>query len=189
MVADNEKDNSWIVRHYGSRRGFVYTVWHRLRYYLGAYRQYKDVDWQSVERLVFICKGNICRSAYAEAVARSLGLNAISCGIDTIENAPANMGAMQEAKNHGFDLDEHKTTPIMYLAFKKSDLLIVMEPWQCEFLARHLQREHHCTLLGLWGPPVLPHIQDPYGSSSDYFEKCFTYIDNSVNALRKKIKK
>ncbi len=183
------KSNRWLAKRYGSRRGFIRTYWHRLLYFLGRYNKYRHVDWQSVDRLVFICKGNICRSAYAEAVARSLGLHAISCGIDTIEDAPANKSAILEAKNRGFNLGEHKTTPIMYLALKKSDLLIVMEPWQCEFVSRNLQRKHQCTLLGLWGQPVLPHIQDPYGSSFSYFKKCFTYIDNCVNELNKKIKK
>ncbi|MDT8281491.1 MAG: phosphotyrosine protein phosphatase [Gammaproteobacteria bacterium] len=188
MVVDSEKDNRWIARHFGSRRGFVRTYWYRLLYYLGTYRKYKDIDWQSVERLVFVCKGNICRSAYAEVVARSLGIDAISCGLDTIENAQANESAIRAAKIRGFNLDEHRTRPVMYLVFKKTDLLIAMESWQCEFLTLHLRRKHQCTLLGLWGAAISPHIQDPYGSSSEYFEKCFSYIEKSVNEIAKKIK-
>lgn len=189
MVVVKGKGDRWLARHYGSRRGFIRTYWHRLRYYLGLYRQYRDVDWQSIERLVFVCKGNICRSAYAEAVAKSLGVDAISCGLDTIEGTSANRGAMLMAKRLGFDLENHKTMPVMYLIIKKTDLIVTMEPWQCEFLDQHLIRGHYSTLLGLWGPTIQPHIQDPYGSSTDYFEKCFTYIEKSVNELAKKIKK
>ena len=100
----------WLSNNYGSRRGFVSTYWHRLLYLFGRYHSYGQVDWSSIERLVFICKGNICRSAYAEAVARSLGINAISCGIDTIEDAPANDCAISEAKQQGIDLNGHVTT-------------------------------------------------------------------------------
>lgn len=182
------KKSRWIANHYGSRRGLALTFWHRFLSITGRYNDYSHVDWPSINRLVFVCKGNICRSAYAEAVARSLGINAISCGLDTIEHAPANTNAIRAAKQLGINLDEHVTTPIMYLILKKTDLLIAMEPWQVKFLQKNLSRKHSCTLLGLWTQPALPHIHDPYGSSPEYFEQCFTYIQHSVNELSKKIK-
>lgn len=183
------KKYNWFEQNYGSRRGFVRTYWRWLVYYLGGYGKYRPVDWKSIDRLVFICKGNICRSAYAEAVAKALGINAISCGLDTIEDAPANSDAIRTAETKGVSLKEHKTTPIMYLALKKTDLLIAMEPWQAEFLYHHLVRNHQITLLGLWSQPIRPHIQDPYGSSAEYFELCFNYIEKCVHELAVKIKK
>ena len=182
-----KQKSRWIAKHYGSRRGFVRTYWYWLLYILGRYRKYQEVDWQEVERLVFVCKGNICRSAYAEAVARSLGIEAVSCGIDTIEDAQANEAAIRTAQKRGLDLDEHKTTPIMYLILRNSDLLVAMEPWQAKFLGKHLSRKHYCTLLGLWTQPFLPHIQDPYGSASGHFENCFNYIEKSVHEISEKL--
>ena len=180
--------NGWLRDNYGSRRGFVLTWWHRLRYLLGGYRSCRKVDWDSVERLVFVCKGNICRSAYAESVARSLGLEVASCGLQTIVAAPANEDAVKAARKRGVDLESHRTTPIMYLVLKKTDLLVAMEPWQVEYMKTYLMRDHHYTLLGLWYKPVLPHIQDPYGASPEYFERCFKYIEESVHVISKKIK-
>jgi protein-tyrosine phosphatase len=145
------------------------------------------VDWDSIERLVFVCKGNICRSAYAEAVARSMGINAISCGIDTIEDAPANDYAAEMARRRGFDLGRHRTRPIMYLMLRRTDLLVAMEPWQARFLSTHLRRPHQCTLLGSWSKPVSPYIHDPYRSSPAYFEKCFDYIEASVREIAEKM--
>ena len=181
--------NCRIVDNYGSRRGLVRTWWCRLLYLLGGFREHQQVDWDSIERLVFVCQGNICRSAYAEAIARSLGLDAVSCGLKTIVDAPANEDAVRAARARGVDLKEHKTTPIMYMVLKKTDLLIAMEPWQAEFLKRHLMRGYGSTLLGLWFDPVRPHIQDPYGSSYGYFNYCFEYIERSVNAISEKVKK
>jgi protein-tyrosine phosphatase len=177
----------WLAQRYGSRRGFVRTWWHHIRYLLGSYRSYSQIDWSSVERLVFICKGNICRSAYAEAVARAQGVAALSCGLATLENSLADKDAIREAEILGINLANHKTLPIMYLVLKKTDLLVVMEPWHAEFLRKNLYREHQCTLLGLWSRPVLAHIQDPYGFEGAYFGKCFGYIQESVNELIKKI--
>ena len=174
---------------YGSRTGFVLTYWHRLLYLMGRYRKCQDIDWGSVERLVFVCKGNICRSAFAEAVARSLGMDAVSCGLQTVMSAPANKDASITAGKMGYDLGDHKTTPIMYLALRKTDLLVAMEPWQAGYISRQLVRPHMYTLLGLWSRPILPHIQDPHGSSNAYFDLCFSKIENSVHGIVEKIEK
>lgn len=189
MSAISAKGDRWLSRRYGSRRGFVRTYWHRLRYYLGDYRQYEKIDWQSVDRFVFVCKGNICRSAYAEVVAHSLGVDAVSCGLDTIENAPANKSAVSASQRSGFSLKEHRTQPMMYLTLKRTDLIIAMEPWQIKYLEKHLMRKHNCTLLGLWSEPILPHLQDPYGAPDVFFDRCFTNIQSGVVSLVNKIPK
>jgi len=169
-----------ITNRFGSRRGFFRHYQYSLQNKLGRYRSYKDIDWGRVERLVFVCKGNICRSAFAEAVAKSEGLNAISCGIDTIENAPANERAMSVAQKFGYNLVDHKTTPIQQLTFSQTDLLVAMEPPQGKFLEEHLGRRYPCTLLGLWFIPSRPYIHDPYDRSLIYFENCFHCIEESV---------
>jgi protein-tyrosine phosphatase len=181
--------NRRLVERYGSRRGFVRTYWHRLLYLLGKYRKYRQIDWSAIDRVIFVCKGNIYRSAFAEAVARSLGIEAISCGISTIVDAPANGNAIQVAGEIGYDLKEHKSTPIMYLVLKKSDLLVGMEPWHADFFDRHLYREHYRTLLGLWLRPASPCIPDPYGCPSAYCRACFTHIEKSVNEIATQLEK
>ena len=179
--------NGWLKDNYGSRRGFVRTWWHRLRYLLGGYRAYRRVDWNSVERLVFVCMGNICRSAYAEALVTARGVETASCGLNTNPGLSANESAIQAAILRGIDLKAHRTTPIQELSLKKNDLFIAMEPWQAEQLKEIYGKEYGCTLLGLWGRPVNPHIQDPYGMSDAYFGRCFNYIEKSVHELLSKV--
>jgi low molecular weight protein-tyrosine phosphatase len=179
--------NRWLKDNYGSWRGFVRTEWSHLHYLLGGYQAYRKVDWQLVERLVFVCKGNICRSAYAEALAKSLGVNAVSCGLYTKNGLPADDCAIQAAILRGIDLSKHRTTRIEALDLKKNDLFVAMEPWQAVRLDWEYGKEYGCTLLGLWGQPVNPHIQDPFGMSGTYFDYCFNYIDNSFHEILKKI--
>ena len=179
--------NNWISDNYGSRRGYLNTMWYRLRYILGGYREYRKIDWNSVDRLVFVCKGNICRSAYAEALTKSLGADAVSCGLDTDIGKPAYESTIRAAVLKDIDLKAHSTTPIQELGLKKNDLLIAMEPWQVEQLKSKYGEEYACTLLGLWGRPLKPFITDPYGKSDLYFNSCFNYIDVSVHELLKKI--
>lgn len=183
------KIDCWLEEHYGSRRGYIRTYWHRIRFLIGSYRHYRKVDWTSIDRLVFVCKGNICRSAYAEAVARSLGIDSISCGIEAQYDLPANDNAIQAAKAKGINLSGHKTTPIQSLNIRDTDLLLVMEPYQLEYITREYDNKYKCTLLGLWGTPISPHIQDPYGASGIYFNHCFNYIEKTVHEVAKKFRK
>src|SRR5690349_21297071 len=76
---------------------------------LGLYRRYKQVDWSRVERLVFVCSGNICRSPYAAEYARSLGIPIASFGVDTRGNDTANDVASKVAAARGVDLSNHRS--------------------------------------------------------------------------------
>ncbi|RLA40216.1 MAG: phosphotyrosine protein phosphatase [Gammaproteobacteria bacterium] len=178
-----------VIDRYGTRRGFVKTFWHKFLSLIGYYRKYSKVDWRSVDRLVFVCKGNICRSAYAEAIAKSLGIDAISCGVSTKDNLPANEEAIKIAGDRGVSLKEHKTTRLTSVTLRPTDLLIAMEPWHAEFLYDNLEIGHSITLLGLWGLSKRPHLADPYGRTAEYFNNCFEYIEKSVNEIEKKIKR
>lgn len=180
--------NNWLADSYGSSRGFVFTCGYRIVSVMGGYRAYKKIDWGNVGRLVFVCKGNICRSAFAESVANSLGIEAISCGIATSNGAPADDGAIRAAAMIGIDLREHKTRTLESLTFKENDLIIAMEPMQAGIVEGELENVTEYTLLGLWGNPRYPFIQDPYGATSAYYEKCFDYIEKSVNEIANKIR-
>lgn len=181
--------NRWIKDKYGSRRGALQVYRYRLLFFFGKYHAYRRVNWDVIDRLVFVCKGNICRSAYAEAVAKSLGIDSVSCGVDTRNDHPANEKAIIAAKIKGFDLSEHRTTSIQVIELRDSDLLVAMEPWQAEYINQEYGKKCKCSLLGLWGKPVRPHIQDPYGTSSLYFNYCFNYIEKSVHEIAGKISK
>ncbi len=173
--------SGWLSRCYGSRRGLFVTLWHQLKYLAGGYRRYNGIDWRRVERLVFVCKGNICRSAVAEAVVGDAWPCA-SFGLQTVDDAPANVAARQVAADMGLDLQAHRTTSVEGVELRDGDLLVAMEPWQLAVLQQRFPAQQK-TLLGLWMAPPRPHIQDPYGLSQDYFRFCFTAIEQAVQRL------
>ena len=183
----SRKISDRISRNYGSRRGFAHATWHRLLHMTGRYRRYRRIDWGSVGRLVFVCKGNICRSVYAEAVARAAGLSAVSCGLDTVTGAPANVQAINVAAQRGIRLQNHRTTPIDSISLRVDDLLVAMEPGQAMQLRERSGTCHAITLAGLWCKPVNPYLTDPYGKSDAYFNRCFEQIEQSVNEIATQI--
>lgn len=168
---------------YGSRRGFVESKRQQLLYYLGGYKEYTVLPWSDIKRLVFVCSGNICRSAFAEAVAKTLGFAAVSAGVHAIEGAKADGNAISTAQLMGYDLNDHRTTPIMYPVYSETDLFVAMEPWQADIVQHNMALKYHVTLFGIWGTPVRPYLHDPYMCSEMYFKYCFNYIENTVHAI------
>jgi protein-tyrosine phosphatase len=172
------------VELYGGTRGYLENVRARAFYALGAYRSARDIEWAAVTRLVFVCKGNICRSPYASARARLLGVPAASFGLDAAEGAPADPAAWRSARSRDVDLSAHRSARLESCRITDDDLLVVFEPSQlAEIRRRPSDRTPRVTLLGIWVQPLRPHIEDPYGRSDRYFQRCFSIIDASVAEL------
>lgn len=165
---------------YGGRRGLVEHLRARALYALGAYSGVCDIDWRDVGRLAFVCQGNICRSPYASARARALGVAAASFGLDAMEGAPADQVATKHARLRGLDLTEHRSARIESSRIADGDLIIVFEPWQLAEALRRCANPTPASLLGIWAKPIRPHIQDPYERSDSYFQQCFSVIDANV---------
>lgn len=183
-----ERVNRWIGGRYGSRRGLLSTLQHRMWLFAGRYQGYRRINWNNVDRLVFVCKGNICRSPFAEAVARAKGLNSISCGTDVGRVVPADKNAVVAGLRNGVDLRKHMSRDIATLVFNKGDLLVVMEPGQAELIKARYGGLVACTLLGLWQKPPISYLHDPYGKSPEYYDRCFSLIEASVEGIARKIK-
>ena len=169
---------------YGGRRAYVAHLRARASYVLGSYRSAQAINWGAVERLVFICHGNICRSPYASARAREFGARAISLGIEALDGVGANEDAARNALPRGIDLKDHRSTRLRASLILPGDLIVVFEPPQLLRVTRQrIIGAAGITLLGLWTRPVRPHIQDPYGRSDHYFQQCFAVIDRNVHDL------
>lgn len=171
------------VELYGGKRGFLEHAMARALYALGTYRNISEINWASVGRLAFVCVGNICRSPYASARARALGVPATSFGLAAADGAPADPVASRNALLRGVDLSAHRSVRAEPSAFAKDDLIIVFEPRHLAEICRRGAHELPMSLLGVWAQPIRPHVQDPYGRGDRYFQECFSVIDANVAAL------
>jgi protein-tyrosine phosphatase len=134
-----------------------------------------------VTRLVFVCHGNICRSAFADVVARRNGLNVASFGLSTSSGLPAHPSAVAAAAAIGVDLGDHRTTRAADFGPESGDLLLAMETRQLRRIAgdpnlNTLPR----TLLGLYAKPPVPHLHDPYELDPAYMPMCLARIESAV---------
>lgn len=161
----------------------LWKLWTRI----GGFRRARSIDWSRVQRVVFVCSGNICRSAYAEAVARQGGLNSASLGLDAPDGDPAHPDINTLARERSVCLDTHRTTASASFAWQPGDLALCVDP-SC--LARLQAPDYvQTSLLALWvpHPSWRAHLQDPYGRDVDYMRRCLDLIDQAVSGVKARI--
>jgi len=174
---------------YGGRRAYLMHLGARTWALMGLYSRLIHINWSSINRLVFVCKGNICRSPYAAARARQEGLEAASYGLQALDGAGADSGAIRNAERRQVDLSGHRSRRLRAAEIRASDLVLLLEP-------RHLKTyQNMCaghpaavSLLGLWTRPSRPYIADPYTRSDRYFQECFSLIDAGVQSIAVRIR-
>jgi peptidoglycan/xylan/chitin deacetylase (PgdA/CDA1 family)/protein-tyrosine-phosphatase len=173
-------------RHHGNIF-FLNLLFNQTKYFLGFYKQYEDIDWRKVNRLVFACMGNICRSAYAEQRAVKLGLKADSFGLRTIAGSLADKTAIKNAAYRSIILDEHRVKVIDDIDIREDDLVVCMEPWQATAFIKNNIRVCQITLLGLHMNPKITTLLDPYRKPDDHFLSCFRKIDEAICNIKNSI--
>jgi len=144
----------------------------------------------SVQSVLFVCKGNICRSPLAEAYFRSLvekegrHITVRSAGLETTPGRPADAKAKAVALEYRLSLDEHATTQVHRELLDQSDLIIVMEIGQKDRIQRLYPRSKgKVVLLGRFDFVGSLEIADPYSGTSEDFLSCFQQVSRCCDVL------
>lgn len=169
---------------HGGKRALAMRLIDAVRVPLFGHRRFTAAPDFPVRRLVFICAGNICRSAFGEHVARQHGVDAISMGLYATQGSPAHPPAVTTAQALGFNMRQHQATPFSPEAVRSGDLLLAFELQHALILETALVgREASLRLLGGYLGVTDFHIHDPYGLSEAYLELCFKTIEMAVGAV------
>lgn len=163
-------------------RGKFYCM-HRL----GYLRELKNVDFSRVNKLIFICAGNICRSPLGEFYARYLGLEAESYGLNCRGGDPADPRIIAIAENLGMDVGGHVTRNIRDYRPLPDHLVVAMEPGQIEALPTGVKSQAQITLAPLWYNQPNLYLHDPYSANPNYFDKCTTNLMGALDNLKERL--
>lgn len=173
----------WLSRNFGTLRGAVRLVLAHGEAALGQAGVRAPAPGE-VRRLVFVCHGNICRSAYADMLARKAGLNAASFGLSTSTGKQAWPLVREIAARRGHDLESHRTTDLADFEPQQGDYLLGMEARHLRKMAANPRLAHLPRgLLGNFCAPAFPLLYDPYQLDPEYMEVCLTRIENAVARL------
>ena len=172
-----------VQTNHGTTRGCARLLLAQLEGLLGRLDPWTANANLAVQRLVFVCLGNINRSPFGAELARALGANAVSLGLSTTTGAPATERAVAEASRYGLDLSRHQATNLADYRWVQGDLLLAME-------VRHVHRliaggiaPQSIALLGHWSRPRRLHLHDPHKLGDAYFATCFALIASAVREL------
>jgi protein-tyrosine phosphatase len=145
---------------------------------------------RAVAHVVFVCKGNICRSAFAEHYFRSKTANHLkieSCGLDVDQGFFPPEEAVLAAARLGIDLGAHHSKGIAACDIEHADLILAMEVDQYRRLvAKFPEKRERIGLLRNYvaGPSgLLCNIEDPYGQPLQNFNACYRLIQKALDRL------
>lgn len=148
-----------------------------------------------MQRILFVCTGNICRSPTAEAVARhwaaKLGIDGEvgfdSAGTHGYHNGePPDQRATQAAAKRGYDLSRLRARPVRKSDFEDFDLILAMDRGHLSWLRRECPRQFHAKLaLFLNYSAIQPDadVPDPYYGPGDGFEYVLDLCEDAVRGL------
>lgn len=152
----------------------------------------KPFDRGSWRHVIFVCKGNICRSAFAEHYLRrdvSDGTHRIeSCGLDVDQGLCSPPEAVCVAKEFELDLAMHRSKGLTSCDVHNADMILAMEFRQYQRLKALFPGEQWKIRLlrdfSPWPDCLLCNIEDPYGSNENEFRRCFKRLQRALDGLK-----
>jgi protein-tyrosine-phosphatase len=128
-------------------------------------------------RILFVCSGNICRSPFAEVLARDLQADVefASAGTIALSGNPASATGITVAAELGVDLTGHRATHLTSRVLADSNLVYAMEE---EHIASVLALDPgaRVELLSPEGAPM----PDPYGGDRIEYLASYSLIAEAI---------
>ena len=147
--------------------------------------------------VLFVCHGNIMRSAVAEALLRARlrdravdATRVVSAGTHAVAGRLADPRMQRAALRAGVSLESHRATAISAALLSEADLILVMDHAnEADLLARFPGVAGKVRLLGSYAPSTAQgaEIRDPYMDDDTAAETCCAHIGECVDALLQKL--
>lgn len=149
--------------------------------------------------ILFICKGNICRSPYAGEYLQKIGrernlggIRSSSAGLLVRVSIPSPDLAIRVAMTLGVELEDHRSKPVTADMVENTDMIFTMEHRQAEIMRKsfpdHVRKIFLLPLFDTKPPQAGDYafrynITDPYGGSEKDFLECFRRIERSIEGF------
>jgi protein-tyrosine-phosphatase len=139
-------------------------------------------------RILFVCTGNTCRSALAEALARKVAIERAladvevqSAGTSAWDGAPASDGALLVGMERGLDLSQHRAQMLTRELVRDADLVLAMGPHHLERIEAlgGSGRAYLLTEFASRGATSRP-VNDPIGGELDLYRSTADELEQEV---------
>jgi len=140
--------------------------------------------------LLFVCSGNTCRSAMAEALARKIAarrgiadLNVSSAGTNAWDNAPATDEALLVGMERELDLTGHRARKLTPTIVSEADLIFVMTPGHIEPVKQMGGRGKAHVIDEYASGSGNEGINDPYGGDLETYRQTADRLEQELEKL------
>ncbi|MBL7931514.1 MAG: low molecular weight phosphotyrosine protein phosphatase [Bacteroidia bacterium] len=153
-----------------------------------------------MQKVLFVCLGNICRSPLAEGIMLHLKeKHDLKMEIDSAGTAAYHIGEAPDrrtilnAKKNGVDLSALRARQFSASDFDKFDRIYVMDQSNLNNVLRLAKTKAHeektKLLLDLVEPGQQMEVPDPYYGGEEGFERVFQLVLSACERLKEELKK
>lgn len=143
--------------------------------------------WLGADTVLFVCLGNICRSPFAELLARQQGSGERllpSAGSSRLEGRLSPPEAVAAARAFKVDLGPHRSRSLNEEMIARADAIFVFDDRNYTTLASDFPGiEDRLHFVGALAPAGPLFIDDPYGRSAEHYDESYRRIAEAIRAV------
>lgn len=135
-----------------------------------------------MQRIVFVCTGNTCRSPMAKAIITGIlakdldnpdSIEVLSAGLRTVDGLPASPQAIEAMATEGLDISKHQSRQLQPELILSADYVLAMTAAQRDYLQdKYPDKTPSIYTISEFAGKGNQDIADPFGQGPAAYQEC-----------------